>query len=224
MTIFRLLICLTSAALAAGCAQLPRHEVDISGQLREQPLKSVVLFPVVFPTDPKRNDPDDFPELNTENLKSSESAILQALTRAMGASIIVDSSVIPGREHLEWSEKIGNDLILGRVPLAVPPVDLEVEAVLLTAAIAYGSELNQYSYQLFPFLPRSKPRYFGKPRWDHACDLEILLVRPKDGHILCHVRHAERKTHEQRSAEILESLTAATAKVISTALQAGRER
>lgn len=223
MTFSRLLSCCAAAALLAGCAQLPRHEVDISNQLRQRPIQTVVLMPIVFPTDLERDHPDDFPELGPENIAATEEQILRALTQSIGASITIDSAFVPGPEAREWSNEIGKNLALDRVPLAVPPLEMGVESVLITAVISYGSELNQYNYQLLPFLHSSKRRYFGKPRWDYICDLGFLLIRPKDGYILCHVRHNEKKTLEERSPDVLGDMTATTVQVISTALQGGEK-
>lgn len=162
--------------------------------MRKAPIRQVHVLAPFFPKDAKRQDPNDFREMLPENRASSATTLQEALKRALGASVSVDSAWVPDAKALAWAKAIGDDLVIQRIPLGVPSATIPVESVLITGVIAYGTEKDQMLIQFLPFLPGMKKHAIGEPKWDHICDLLCILVRPSDGAVLFNIRHEERST------------------------------
>jgi len=210
--------------LLAGCANLPKNELDISAQMRAKPVRQVFIMTPYFAGTIKRSDPADFRQMLPENQQASAKAFQNDLARALGASLYVDSSWIPGPNGEAWGGKIGADLAIGRVPLGVPSTTCPVESVLLTGLVAYGTEKDQMVIHALPFLPWTKPKSIGAIRWDHVVDVQVMLVRPSDGKILFTLRHDERFNTGYEDSGMLSQASARAAAAVADAFRKATEK
>jgi len=203
-----------SLLIMSGCTALPKHDLDISSQMREKPVSQVYVMPPFFAPVFKRSDPGDYRQMLPENQPASSDTLRKSLEQALSASLAVDSSWIPGPDEMAWAKKIGEELAIGRVPLGVPSATCPVESILLVGVMAYGTEKDQLVIHPLPFLPWMKPRVIGGVRWDHVTDLEVMLVRPSDGKVLFTLRHDEKfNTGYEDSALLDQSAARASAAV-----------
>ena len=199
----------------AGCALLPKHEVNISPKLVEHPVHSLAIFDPWFPEKIKRASPQDLVEMLPEHQMDSAAGIRKVLTEVLGATVMVDTAYQPDRLAVEWSQRILADLAKGRVPLSVDPINLPVEAVLLIGAPTYGTEDIQLRMGFLWF--KNKP--IGGEKFEYVCDLEALLVNPHDGSVLFDVRNEYReKVHGPADPQRLVDLTRSCAGDIARAL------
>jgi len=175
-----------AVAVVAGCAGLPKHEVNVSRELRDRPVKSVYIFPASFPKKTKRFTPTDFKEMLPENQADSAAHILRVLSDVIGTSITVDSSYRPDEDAMEWAEAIGLDLARERVPLGVEPHPMPVESALIVGAVKFGHEVDQI--RLKSVFTGNKTFKVGKRTWNHVSDLQAILVDPRTGRVLLDVR------------------------------------
>ncbi len=202
------------SAVLSGCAYTPKHEVDISAAMREAPVRQVHVLAPFFPKDVKRQDPKDFREMLPENQASSATTLQEALKRALGASVSIDSAWVPDAKTLAWAKAVSEELLIQRIPLGVASATIPVESVLITGVIAYGMEKDQMFIHFLPFLPGMKKRPIGELKWDHVCDLVCLLVRPADGTVLFSLRHEERSTTPYEDPELLKESVARAASAV----------
>jgi len=209
--------------MLSGCAALPKHDLDISELMRNNPITRVYVMPPIFPAVVKRADPGDYRQMLPENRQASGEILRKAIESALSASLAVESAWVPGPGELEWANKIGADLAIGRVPLGVPSATIPVESVLITGVYAYGTEKDQITIHPFPFLPWTKPRVFGDVRWDHVTDLEVMLVRPSDGKVLFTLRHDERFNTGFEDSSMLEQASNRTAAAIADVFRKAAE-
>jgi len=201
--------------LLSGCTALPKHELEISEIMRSQPVHQVYVMPPFFAPIIKRADPGDYRQMLPENQAITSQALRNRIVNALSASMNVDSSWIPGTVEMEWARKIGEDLAIGRVALGVPSVTCPVESILITGVMAYGTEKDQIVIHPLPFLPNTKPRVFGKVRWDHVTDIEAMLIRPSDGKVLFTLRHDERFNTGYEDSTLLEETAIRTSAAVS---------
>ena len=179
-------VAIAVAVAAAGCAGLPKHEVNVSTELRNRPVKSVFIFPPVFPEKVKRFTKADLKEMLPDNQAASADRILLALSDVVATSITVDSSYRPDQEARDWAAAIGLDLCKERIPLGVEPHPMPVESVLIVGAVKYGREIDQV--QVKSIFTGEKTYKVGDRKWNHVCDLQAVLVDPRTGHVLFDVR------------------------------------
>jgi hypothetical protein len=213
-----------SLLLLAGCAALPKHELEINEAMRSQPVSRVFVMPPYFAPAIRRIDPGDYRQMLPENQKASSEALKKSLENALGASLTVDSAWVPGPAEADWAGKIGGDLAIGRVALGVPSVTCPVESVLITGVVAYGTEKDQVVITPLPFLPGAKPKVIGGVRWDHVTDLEVMLVRPSDGKVLFTLRHDERLNTGYEDSVLLEESAARAAAAVAKVFEKAAEK
>ena len=210
-------ICLALAAVLAisGCSLIPRHEVDISGKFRENPVTSVCI-PALFMTENlDRVWPEDFAEMLPENRDRSSAILRGLLESSLSASVAVDSACASDGRTMEWARAISRNLFAERVPLSVPVLENGPQSVLVVSVIRYGVEKDQLHIRLFPFLPWTKKHYVGEPKFDHVCDLSALLVRPSDGAVLFSVREQQILRSGKPDQELLAQVTKNAAGVVA---------
>ncbi len=198
-------------AIGAGCADLPKHEVSVSNSLRERPVRSVFIFEPGFPSKTKHFSDDDLAEMKPEHRMETSAQILSVVKEVIGASLLVDSYYTPDESAQAWADAITADLAKGRVPLSVEPYDVPVESVLLLGVLSYGRTLDQVQVRPLPFLPWTKTYRMGKEKWEHVCDLQAILVDPREGTVLLDVRHSARTSEPGKDPEITERMVRETA-------------
>jgi len=201
----------------AGCAGLPKHEVNVSGELRAHPVRSVFIFEPEFPQKIKRFSPDDLREMHPEHQPATARQLLSVLKAAIGSSLLVESSYTPDEHAQVWAKAITTDLAKGRVPLKVKPHDLPVESVLLLGVMRYGRELDQIQIKPLPFLPWVKTYAIGKVKWEYVCDLQAILVNPREGTVLFDVRHEARTASPNKDPQLMEQMAREVAGVLASA-------
>src|SRR5687768_1175638 len=118
-------------ALLAGCATQLKHEISVSRDLREVPVRSVFVFDPVFPEKVKRRNPEDLTHMSPDRQTVSGVRVRDAVLNALSASLTIDSSVVLDSAAREWAKQIGGNLARGRIPLVVDPIDLPVESVMI---------------------------------------------------------------------------------------------
>lgn len=183
----RAVLGLATALLLAGCASYPKHELRIFSETDRRPVRTVLVLAPAFPTKVKRALPEDVPEMLPERRAESAEALRAALAEILSASVTVTSGPVPDAV-VGWADALQKRYLKdGAVPSRVDPVDAGADAVLLPTVRTYGTDRNQYSYQLFWM----KPRWIGTPTWDHTCDLEAVLIYARDGAVLFDARVGE---------------------------------
>ena len=192
--------------LLSGCAGIPKHEVHVSEALRAHPVESVLIFEPGLRKKIKRVAPEDLQEMDTEHRAASSQQILQILKRVIGSSLMVESAFIPDESARAWARKITDELSVERVPLSVEPMELPVESVLLVGLLRYGQIRDQVRVRALQFIPGTKTYKLGKERWQYICDLQILLVNPREGTVLLEVRHDARLSSPLDDPQLLEQV------------------
>lgn len=177
------------AGVLAGCGLVPRHEVNISPKLAEHPVHSIVVFDPMFPEKIKRSSPDDLAEMQLDRQPESAATIRRLVTEVVGATVAVDAAYQPDRLAQQWATGILTDLSKGRVPLGVDPVNIPAEAVLLLGVPSWGTEDMQWHLNILWF----KGTKLGRPKWEYTCDMQALLINPRDGAVLFDVRNEYRE-------------------------------
>ena len=204
--------------LASGCAGLPKHEVNVSASLKAHPVQSVFIFDPGFPKKVSRLAAEDLPEMAPENQAASIQQVMTIIKGAIGSSLVVESSYTPDEDAQAWAQDISEDLAKGRVPLGVEPVKMPVESVLLLGLLQYGQKQIQIRVRPLPFLPFMKTYKVGKEKWEYTCDLQALLVNPREGTVLFDVRHDARTSSPRNDPRLLEQVATEAAWAVVNAL------
>ncbi len=202
-------------ALLAGCATQLKHEISVSRDLREVPVRTVFVFDPVFPEKAKRRNPEDLQHMLPDRATANSVRIRDAVTKALSTSLTVDSTVVLDPAAREWAQRIGRDLSRGRVPLVVDPIDLPVESVMLIGVKKFGWENTQLQMTFLWFEKRKK---FGPPKYDHYVALQMILVNPRTGAVLMDALDEQRRTVREGavgSDEVLDEVLAGVARELT---------
>lgn len=181
---------LLALALLAGCAGQLKHEISVSRDLREVPVRSVFVFDPVFPDKIKRRNLEDLAHMLPDRQTATAGRVRDAIVKSLSASLTVESNVVLDAAARDWALQIGRDLCRGRVPLLVEPVNLPVESVLLIGLKRFGWENNQIQASFLWFETKKK---FGKPKYEHNVSIQVILVNPRTGAVLMDALDEQRK-------------------------------
>lgn len=204
-------------ALLAGCAGQLKHEISVSRDLRDVPVRSVFVFDPAFPEKLKRRNPDDLIQMQPDRQPQTAGRVREAVVKALSASLTVESNITLDPAARDWALQIGRQLCKGRVPLVVDPIDLPVESVMLVGVKRFGWENTQLQMS---FLWFEKKKKFGPPKYEHNVSLQAILVNPRTGAVLMDALDEQRKVvHEGAtgSEDVLDEVLAGVAREITGA-------
>ena len=197
--------------LGSGCAGILKHEVRLSEALRAHPVESVLIFEPSIRKKIRRISPEDLQEMDPERRAASAQQILKIFKRVISSSLTVESAFTPDEPAHAWARRIAAELSVERVPLAVEPVELPVESVLLVGILRYGQIRDQVRVRALPFIHGTKTYKLGKEKWQYICDLQVILVNPREGDVLLEVRHDARLSSPHNDPRLLEQVAAEAA-------------
>ncbi len=206
---------LLALVLLAGCAGQLTHEISVSKDLREVPVRTVFVFDPIFPDKVKRRNNDDLGHMLPDRQPVTGGRVRDAVVKALSASLTVESNVVLDPAARDWARQIGRELCKGRVPLVVDPIDLPVESVMIVGIKRFGWENNQPQVSFLWFEAKKK---FGKPKFEHNVSLQAILVNPRTGAVLMDALDEQRKTIREGtsgSEEVLDEVLAGTAREIT---------
>ena len=185
----RMILSLVMASVFSGCALLPTDHVRIHPEFKKNQVNSIYVVKPGFPKKLKRKWPTDLQEMLKGN-QAKTGAYVQYLFEALLASnrfLVVEAAYL-SEETRKAAQDVANDLAVDRVPHSVKLPEVKEDAVLLVGIVEYGRYMTQWRVRMLPFLPWTKNHLLGKKKWQHICDLQVLLVNPRTGRILMDIR------------------------------------
>lgn len=167
-----------------GCALLNTDHLHVAPELKATPVHKLAIFPAGFPKHVRRYWPGDLQAMLPKNQSATSATIVAETVSVLNSHFEVSTAYVDDAALTKWAEKISKDLAEDKIPVAVSPVDLPVDAVLLVGVAHYGTYMTQFFYTIL----WGDPHVLGPMKWEHNCDLQFLAVNPRTGKVLLDLR------------------------------------